>query len=241
MPKELARIAKSPDERRHELIACAQKLFYSKGYERTTVGDIVDELGVAKGTFYYYFDSKLAILEAMVDEMIGQSVALLHKIVADETLPVLEKWARAFQVVAAWKAERKAELLATLHARVPWVPFFTPWVRRHQALVELARATEIAPSYPGNQLLLALTLLELTPQRRAEAIELLEAVARIEPDPEERVEQLAMRQAARERLQQHRTPQGTASPRPRRRSRPSRHHTVSFPERRSASGARTRY
>jgi AcrR family transcriptional regulator len=111
----MTRIAKDPDERRRELIACAQELFYSKGYERTTVGDIVDELGVAKGTFYYYFDSKLAILEAMVDELIGQSVAFLHEIVADETLPALEKWARAFQVVAAWKAERKAELLAMLH------------------------------------------------------------------------------------------------------------------------------
>jgi AcrR family transcriptional regulator len=113
--KAMTRITKDPDERRHELIACAQRLFYSKGYERTTVSDIVDELGVAKGTFYYYFDSKLAILEAMVDEMIGQSVVLLHEIVADETLQVLEKWARAFQVVGAWKAERKAEMLALLH------------------------------------------------------------------------------------------------------------------------------
>jgi AcrR family transcriptional regulator len=110
----MTRTTKGPDERRHELIACAQRLFYSKGYDRTTVGDIVDELGVAKGTFYYYFDSKLAILEAMVDELIGQSVALLREILADETTPVLVKWVRAFQVVAAWKAERKAELLAML-------------------------------------------------------------------------------------------------------------------------------
>jgi AcrR family transcriptional regulator len=112
----MTRITKDPDERRHELIACAQRLFYSKGYERTTVRDIVDELGVAKGTFYYYFDSKLAILEAMVEELVGQSVSLLHEIVADETLPALEKWARAFRVVAAWKSARKAELLAILHA-----------------------------------------------------------------------------------------------------------------------------
>jgi AcrR family transcriptional regulator len=111
----MARSVKDPLERRRELIACAQELFYSKGYERTTVGDIVDELNVAKGTFYYYFDSKLAVLEAMVDEAIKQSVALLHEIVADETLPVLVKWARAFQVVAAWKAERKAEMLTILH------------------------------------------------------------------------------------------------------------------------------
>ena len=111
----MTRITKDPDERRSELIACAQKLFYTKGYESTSVGDIVDEVGVAKGTFYYYFDSKQAILEALVKELTEQSVALLHEIVADETLPVLSKWARAFQVVAAWKAERKAEMLAMLH------------------------------------------------------------------------------------------------------------------------------
>ena len=111
----MARIVKEPDERRRELIACAQRLFYSKGYESTSVRDIVDEVGVAKGTFYYYFDSKQAILEALVDELIGQSVALLHDIVADEALPALEKWVQALQVVADWKTARKAEMLAILH------------------------------------------------------------------------------------------------------------------------------
>jgi AcrR family transcriptional regulator len=110
----MARVTKDPDERRNELIACAQHLISSKGYERTTVRDIVDALGVAKGTFYYYFDSKLDILEAMVDELIGQSMTLLHEIVVDETLPALVKWERAFQAVGAWKSERKAELLAML-------------------------------------------------------------------------------------------------------------------------------
>jgi hypothetical protein len=37
----MTRIAKAPDERRSELIATAQQLFYTKGYERTSVSDIV--------------------------------------------------------------------------------------------------------------------------------------------------------------------------------------------------------
>ncbi len=110
----MARIVKTPDERRRELIACAQKLFYSKGYESTSVRDIVKAVGVAKGTFYYYFDSKSAILEAMVDELIAQQIAILHGIVADETLTAIPKWIKAFQVINKWKIEHKAEIIELL-------------------------------------------------------------------------------------------------------------------------------
>jgi AcrR family transcriptional regulator len=110
----MARIVKKPDERRSELIACAQKLFYSRGYESTSVRDIVDEVGVAKGTFYYYFDSKTAVLEAVVDELIAQAQAILQEIVADETLAAIPKWIQAFQVVGNWKIERKDEWIALL-------------------------------------------------------------------------------------------------------------------------------
>jgi AcrR family transcriptional regulator len=110
----MTRIVKAPDERRSELIACAQKLFYSRGYESTSVRDIVDEVGVAKGTFYYYFDSKTAVLEAVVDELIAQAQAILQEIVADETLAAIPKWIQAFQVVGNWKIERKDEMIALL-------------------------------------------------------------------------------------------------------------------------------
>lgn len=50
----MARTTKEPEERRRELIACAQTLFYTKGYEGTSVSDIVNAVGVAQGTFYYY-------------------------------------------------------------------------------------------------------------------------------------------------------------------------------------------
>lgn len=110
----MTRIVKAPDERRSELIACARKHFYSKGYENTSVRDIVDEAGVAKGTFYYYFDSKQAILEALVTELTAQKLALFQEIVADESLNAIQKWSRAVQVIGGWKLERKAKLLALL-------------------------------------------------------------------------------------------------------------------------------
>ena len=112
----MKRTVKKPEERRSELIACAQKLFFSEGYESTSVRDIVDEVGVAKGTFYYYFESKRAILEALVTDLATQRRVLFREIVADESLNATEKWTRAVREIGDWKLERKAGLLNILRA-----------------------------------------------------------------------------------------------------------------------------
>jgi tetratricopeptide (TPR) repeat protein len=98
-------------------------------------------------------------------------------------------------------------LLAALHRSMPRVPLYSGWVDRDRAFVELDRALEISPTYPGNRLLLALTILDLAPERRDEAMLLLEEVAGTLPDPSARVEQLAMREGARERLEEERARQ----------------------------------
>ena len=67
----MARISKAPEERNRELVDCAVRLFSEKGYGATAVSDIVREVGVAQGTFYYHFKSKEAVLEAVVDRTIG--------------------------------------------------------------------------------------------------------------------------------------------------------------------------
>ncbi len=47
------------------MIDAALELFCSAGYEKTMITDIVKKAGVAKGTFYYYFPTKEAVLEAI--------------------------------------------------------------------------------------------------------------------------------------------------------------------------------
>ena len=49
---------KKGDARRGELLAASEKLFYTKGYENTSVQDILDAVGFSKGGFYHHFDSK---------------------------------------------------------------------------------------------------------------------------------------------------------------------------------------
>jgi tetratricopeptide (TPR) repeat protein len=91
-------------------------------------------------------------------------------------------------------------LLGRLHADLPQVPFVSGWVDREQALPLIDRAYALAPENPGNRLLLGLTLLDLAPERRDEALALLEQVGQLSPRPTMRIEDLAMRREARERL-----------------------------------------
>jgi AcrR family transcriptional regulator len=99
-------------ERPQELLAAAQQLFFTKGYENTSVNDIIQAVGVSKGAFYHHFDSKTAVLEAMVDALISQELALQQEIIADETLSAIPKWVQAFQVSVNWKTPRKDEMMA---------------------------------------------------------------------------------------------------------------------------------
>jgi hypothetical protein len=87
-----------------------------------------------------------------------------------------------------------------IHAQVPRIPFFTGFVDRSRAVPEGERALAIAPSHPANGFLLALTLLELAPERHDEALHLLQRAAAAEPRPDQLVEDLAIRRAAAERL-----------------------------------------
>jgi AcrR family transcriptional regulator len=67
----MKRIAKDPEERRNELIDAAERLFMAVGYDQTAISDIVKEVNVSQGAFYYYFDSKEDILLAVAEKEIA--------------------------------------------------------------------------------------------------------------------------------------------------------------------------
>jgi AcrR family transcriptional regulator len=60
-------------ERRRDLIDVAARLFLKQGYENTTVNQIIDSLNLAKGTYYYHFQSKEDILIAVSDKLISET------------------------------------------------------------------------------------------------------------------------------------------------------------------------
>ena len=81
---------KKGEKRKQELIGIAYRMFVSKGYEHTSVDDIIREAGIAKGTCYYYFKSKEQMLEEVI-EMMLQAEAEKAKAVLRADLSVPEK------------------------------------------------------------------------------------------------------------------------------------------------------
>lgn len=55
----------SPEIRKQQIVEAARGLFRNKGYEGTSVSDIVEEAGIAQGTFYLYFSSKRDLIFAL--------------------------------------------------------------------------------------------------------------------------------------------------------------------------------
>ena len=53
------------ESKRQSLLAAAYELFLERGTAKTSVGDITERAGVAKGTFYLYFSDKASLLEAL--------------------------------------------------------------------------------------------------------------------------------------------------------------------------------
>src|SRR5215210_6494584 len=69
------RLTKRGTKRREDILQISHRLFAEQGYHGTTVGDICDALGVGKGVFYWYFESK----EALFAELLGGSLLRLRR------------------------------------------------------------------------------------------------------------------------------------------------------------------
>jgi len=89
--------------RKHEFMTTALELFYRKGYENTTIKDIIDELGVSKGAFYHYFVSKEDIIISIAREFTLRAVRIVKEIIEQPDLTAVEKMNLAFASLNEYK------------------------------------------------------------------------------------------------------------------------------------------
>jgi AcrR family transcriptional regulator len=97
--------------RKEAFVEAALRLVQTRGYEAMSIQDLLDELGASRGAFYHYFDSKQALLGAMVDRIADQALDQVTPVVDDPDLAAIAKLERFFGGIARYKSDRKALML----------------------------------------------------------------------------------------------------------------------------------
>lgn len=108
------RITKSADERRGEILNAASALFSQKGFDDTSVNDILESVGIAKGTFYYHFKSKEELLDALIERHGARLLAAARSVAQDASLPVHDKIFRSLRALNM-RGQEGDELLLQMH------------------------------------------------------------------------------------------------------------------------------
>lgn len=93
------RIVKEAGERKNEILDVAGRLFAQKGYDSTSTNDILEEIGIARGTLYYHFKSKEDILDAMIDRMMGQMLMQAKAVAGQNEVPVQRRLTMIIQAL----------------------------------------------------------------------------------------------------------------------------------------------
>lgn len=70
--------------KRDVITHAAIQVFKEKGIERTKISDIVKEAGIAQGTFYLYFPSKLSLMPVIAEEMVEKLLTIVKNTVQDD-------------------------------------------------------------------------------------------------------------------------------------------------------------
>ncbi len=85
------RVVKEAEERKNEILDAAEYLFGAKGFDSTSTTDILNEIGIARGTLYYHFKSKEEILDAMIERMVKRLAKKVEKIISEKDEPILQR------------------------------------------------------------------------------------------------------------------------------------------------------
>lgn len=107
------RVIKDADQRKNEILDAAETLFTLKGFDRTSTNEILEAVGIARGTLYYHFKSKEDIMDALIERHTSRLLKAAKDIAEDKGKPVYD---RIIQSVKALKMNQSGnEVLEHIH------------------------------------------------------------------------------------------------------------------------------
>ena len=108
------RIVKSAEKRKSEILDVAEQLFAEKGFDNASTNDIINRIGIARGTLYHPFKSKEEILVAIVERMTREKILQAEKIIENKNIPILERLTLSYLSLNV-DSKAGAEVLEQMH------------------------------------------------------------------------------------------------------------------------------
>ncbi len=113
-------------DKEQRIVNSAIQLFQEKGIEQTKISDIVKKAGIAQGTFYLYFPSKMALMPAMAKVMVNNMFEAIQKNV-DADAALIVKFEQLIDTIFTMTKQHK-ELVAIIYAGLSASDYLKDWV-----------------------------------------------------------------------------------------------------------------
>ena len=78
--------------KKDQILDTSLQLFMKKGFDATSISDILSQLDIARGTLYYHFESKEAIMDAIIERLLNQVLERIEKLMTNDSLSQAEKF-----------------------------------------------------------------------------------------------------------------------------------------------------
>ena len=78
--------------KKDQILDTSLQLFMKKGFDATSISDILSQLDIARGTLYYHFESKEAIMDAIIERLLNQVLKKIEKLMTNDSLSQAEKF-----------------------------------------------------------------------------------------------------------------------------------------------------
>lgn len=101
-------VAKKGDVRKREFIETAIEIFKTKGYEKASINDILKQMNVTKGAFYYYFESKEALLTEIVNKLMQEIQIIVKDLAEKNNLSAVAKLEQLFYATNQYRKDNQS-------------------------------------------------------------------------------------------------------------------------------------
>lgn len=102
-------------KRKNEILDVSLALFLQKGFDETSITDILEHLGIARGTLYYHFESKEAIMDAVIERLGEDAFSSANAIAQDSNQSALDKLYVLFREMRLHDQHCSDQILDYLH------------------------------------------------------------------------------------------------------------------------------